>query len=494
MNSESPKRRFFSRLVRNWVSLIGAIFIVSSWFAFFLLLTLDFFAPDKNPYLGILTYLVAPFFFLLGLILWSIGWFIQRRQATRAVPGAPSTRFTIDVSRPRDRKLLLGFAAGGFVFLLITSIGSYETYEVTKSVQFCGQACHTPMEPQFVTYLHSPHARVECTSCHIGPGAKSLVKAKFNGLHQVFATIADDFPRPIHKTEKIQINQATCEQCHWPRRFVGNLDRTFTHYLADETNTPFTVRLSLKVGGADPTHGPVGGIHWHMNVANKVEYIATDHTKQAIPWIRLTDTNGVVTEFRTADFKDDPTRHTIHTMDCLDCHNRPAHHFRPPNDAVDLAMAAGRIDPSLPWVKSNVVASLVQTYSRKEEALQKIADFLGAKYPGSPNLGTLVTEVQRIYQHNFFPEMKTDWRAYPNNVGHKDWAGCFRCHDGLHKTVDGKRTVKASDCNTCHTILAQGAGADLDKLNPKGHTFFHIDAPNEDFSCNNCHTGAFPKE
>jgi nitrate/TMAO reductase-like tetraheme cytochrome c subunit len=494
MNSEPPKRTFLPRLVRNWVSLIGAILIVASWFSFFLLLTLDFFAPDKNPYLGILTYLVAPFFFLLGLVLWSIGWLIQRRQAARAAPGAPATRFTIDISRPRDRKLLMGFALGGSIFLMITSIGSYETYEVTKSVQFCGQACHTPMEPQFVTYQHSPHARVECTSCHIGPGAKSFVKAKFNGLHQVFATISDEFPRPIHKTETIKINQMTCEQCHWPQRFVGNLDRTFTHYLADETNTPFTVRLSLKVGGADPTHGPVGGIHWHMNVANKVEYIATDLTKQVIPWIRLTDSNGVATEFRVADFKDDPAKHTIHTMDCLDCHNRPAHHFRSPNDAVDLAMAAGQIDPSLPWVKSNVVASLVQTYATKAEALQKIADFLGSKYPGTPTLGSLLTEVQRIYQNNFFPEMKADWRAYPNNVGHKEWAGCFRCHDGLHKTEDGKRSVKASDCNTCHTILAQGSGAELEKLNAKGHTFFHIDAPNEDFSCNNCHTGAFPKE
>ena len=90
--------------------------------------------------------------------------------------------------------------------------------------------------------------------------------------------------------------------------------------------------------------------------------------------------------------------------------------------------------------------------------------------------------------------MKADWRAYPVNNSHKDWAGCFRCHDGLHKSTDGKKTIEASDCNSCHTILAQGSGEQLSQLNSKGHTFFHIDAPNEDFSCNNCHTGAFPKE
>ena len=494
VNSESPKRRFFARLVRNWVSLVGAILVVSSWFAFFLLLTLDFFAPNRNPYLGILTYLVAPLFFLVGLILMGIGGLLQRRQNARAVAGAPPTRFSIDVSRPRDRRLLSGFAVAGAVFLLLTSVGSYQTYHVTESVQFCGQACHTPMKPQFVAYQNSPHARVDCTRCHIGPGAKRFVQAKYNGIHQLFATLSDDFKRPIHKTERIQINQQTCEQCHWPKRFIGNLDRTYTHFLADETNTAFSVRLLLKVGGADPTHGPVGGIHWHMNVANKIEYIATDEQRQVIPWVRLTDTNGVATEFRTASFKEDPATHTIRTMDCLDCHNRPAHHFRAPNDAVDLALAAGRIDAAIPLVKSNVVAALTGVYSTEADALQKIASFLSAKYLDQPKAAALIDEVQRLYQANFFPEMKADWRAYPNNLGHKEWPGCFRCHDGLHKTADGKTKIQASDCNSCHVILAQGNGEQLEKLNPKGYSFFHIDAINEDFSCNNCHTGAFPKE
>ena len=231
-----------------------------------------------------------------------------------------------------------------------------------------------------------------------------------------------------------------------------------------------------------------------MNVANKIEYIATDDQRQVIPWVRVTATNGVVTEFRTDNFKADPATHTIRTMDCLDCHNRPAHHFRAPNDAVDLAMAAGRIDPAIPLVKSNVVAALTGIYSTEEDALQKITSVLKGKYPNHPKTGALTDEVRRLYQANFFPEMKADWRAYPNNIGHKEWPGCFRCHDGLHKAADAKTKIPASDCNSCHVILAQGSGEQLDKLNPKGHSFFHIDAINEDFSCNNCHTGAFPKE
>lgn len=494
MSTEQLRRPIFSRLIRNWVSLLGAIIVAASWFAFLLLLVVDTTASLQNPYVGILTYLVAPAFFIIGLTIWLIGWLLYRRQLRRAAPGAAPTKFTFDIARPGDRRLLMVFALGGAGILLMTAVGSFGSYQATKSVTFCGQACHQPMEPQFMAYQHSPHARVGCTECHIGTGAGNFFKAKFNGLHQVFATLSKDFERPIRLSGNITINQETCEQCHWPQRHIGTLERSYTHYLTDETNSPFTVRLLLKVGGGNPSQGPVGGIHWHMNIANKVEYITTDKAEQVIPWVRLTDANGVVTTFADPDFKDDPSKHTVRRMDCLDCHNRPAHHFHPPNDLVDLALTGGQLDPSIPFVKSNVVAALVQPYTKKEEALAKIAEFLNTKYANHPKVGALVSEAQRLYQANFFPEMKVDWRAHPNNIGHKEWAGCFRCHDGKHVTADGKRTLKASDCNSCHTILAQGSGEQLNQLNPKGHTFFHIDAPNEDFSCNNCHTGAFPKE
>jgi hypothetical protein len=303
-----------------------------------------------------------------------------------------------------------------------------------------------------------------------------------------------NYDRPI-KTPipNLRPAQDTCEQCHWPNRYVGQLDRTYQHFLADETNTAFAVRLSLNVGGGDPEHGQSGGIHWHMNLANKVEYIAADEQRQVIPWVRFTDPSGKVTEYKAKDFKDDPTKHTIRRMDCIDCHNRPAHHYNTPNDAVDIALATGKIDRALPWVKSNVVAALIATYSSENEALQKIGEGLRAKYPDDAKVEGAIAAAQNIFKNNLFPEMKADWRAYPNNIGHKEWAGCFRCHDGQHKSADA-RTIAASNCNSCHTILAQGSGEQLQQLNAAGHSFFHIDAINEEFSCNNCHTGAFPKE
>ena len=351
MNAPDLKPTFRSSLLQNWISLTGVVIALGSWFAFFLLLTIDYFSKKENPYLGILTSLVAPFFLLLGLSFVAVGWLNHRRQVARLASGVAVTRIVIDLSRPRDRRLLVGFIAGSIFFLVLTSIGSYQTYRVTESVQFCGQACHSVMEPQYVAYQHSPHAQVECTACHIGPGAQSFLKAKFNGLHQVYATIFDKYERPVYGHGKIAINQQTCEQCHWPQKYHGNLDRTYSHYLTDATNTPYTVRLLLKVGGGDTTHGPAGGIHWHMNLSNKVEYIATDALRQKIPWVRLTTAQGEVREFRSPDFKDDPQTHPLRTMDCMDCHNRPAHDFRLPTDAVDLAMSLGKISTKLPAVK-----------------------------------------------------------------------------------------------------------------------------------------------
>ena len=477
---------------RNWVSMTGLLLATASFFAFVLLFFIDVFAHHGNPYMGILAYIVAPAFLVFGLLLTVVGAWLLRRQTRKAQSGPP--KFMIDLSRPRDRKTLVAFVAGGLMFLLATALGSYNTYHYTESVNFCGTTCHTPMNPEYTAYLNSAHARVACAECHVGPGATWYVKSKLNGVHQLYCTTTDKFQRPIKTPVKnLRPAQETCEQCHWPQRFIGNLDRTYTHFLADETNTPFTVRLLLKVGGADPAHGPAGGIHWHMNEANKVEYIASDDQRQVIPWVRTTSRDGVVTEYRSKKFTDDPAKHTIRRMDCMDCHNRPALDFRSPNDSVDLAMSTGNIDPALPWATSNVVAVLTQTYATEAEAEAKIAEDLAKRYPKYAKVAGLVAATQDIYRHNFFPEMKVAWNVYPNNIGHKNWAGCFRCHDGDHKTADGKKQIAASDCNSCHTIVAQGAGAQLEKLNPKGFNFFHLDGEMNDFSCNNCHTGAFPK-
>jgi nitrate/TMAO reductase-like tetraheme cytochrome c subunit len=463
-------------------------------FAFLLLLAIDQFAGHRNPYVGILAYVVSPLFFILGIFLTFLGALIRWRTRRRAVQAAEPLAIKIDLSRPRDRRILAIFAACSVGFLFVTALGSYQTYQYTESVHFCGQTCHLPMEPEFVASQHAAHAKVECVACHVGPGAGAYFKTKINGVKQLYHALANDFERPIYVTAaNPRPAQVICEQCHWPNKYAGSVERTYRHFLSDEKNTPFTVRLLLNVGGGDPSNGPEGGIHWHMNIANKIEYIAADDQLRTIPWVRITHPNGVTTEYRTPDFKGDPATFRIRRMDCMDCHSRPAHKVHSPNDAVDLALSTGRIDSSTPWVKSKVVAALVKPYASKPEALQSIAASLHEAYPDPAQADPVIHEAQAIYRDNFFPEVKLDWRTHPDFVGHKTFDGCFRCHDGKHNSADGKMSIKASDCRSCHLILAQGTGEQLEQVNAKGHDFMHIDAEYSDFSCTDCHTGGVQK-
>lgn len=488
---DSPEQK---RYLRNWLSFAGGVLAVSAFFAFLLLCAIDLFSHNGNPYMGILAYVIAPGFLFLGLGMLVAGVWFERRHAKRGAAAMPSV-LHVDLTRPADRRKLQIFVVCSGIFLLCTAIGSYQSYHVSESVTFCGQTCHGPMKPEFTAYQNSSHAHVDCVACHVGHGAEAFVKAKMNGVHQLVGVMTGEYQHPI-KTPIRNLRPAreTCEECHWPKKFTANLDRTYQHYLADETNTPFAVRISLKVGGSDPAHGPVGGIHWHVSQDNKIEYLATDDRRQVIPWVRVTNPQGVVTEYRSPKFTNDIDGYEIRTMDCLDCHNRPSHRFSSPNDALDLAISIGKIDRSLPWVKSNAVAVLTRPYKTEAEARQQIDASLRAAYSGNPKADALVKEVQTIYSQNFFPEMKADWRAYPENIGHKNWPGCFRCHDGTHKSADSKKKIPASDCSSCHSILAQGDGVQLEKLNAKGNTFVHIDAEYENFDCNSCHTGAQQKE
>jgi nitrate/TMAO reductase-like tetraheme cytochrome c subunit len=368
----------------------------------------------------------------------------------------------IDLARPRDRRILGWFLAGTMTFLMLTAVGSYQTYQYTESVQFCGEVCHTVMQPEFTTYQHGSHARVACVECHIGSGAAWFVKAKISGTYQVYSVIFNKYDRPIPTPVKnLRPARETCLQCHWPEKYSGSIEKTEHHYFTDAANTPYTVRLLVHVGGGSPENGPVGGIHWHMLVSNKVEYYASDPQRQTIPWIRQTAADGTVKVYRAPGFKGDPDPGSIRQMDCMDCHNRPAHKYATPNDAVDEDLYLARIDKNLPSIKRVAVDLLTKTYATEAVATAALDQGLRKQYAAAPHLDDTIAAVQAIYRTNFFPEMRADWSKYPDNIGHLDSSGCFRCHDGKHQLVGGGKQVLTNDCNTCHTILAQGAGADL---------------------------------
>ncbi len=486
---KNDKQRFSP--FRNWISLIGMVLSLGSLFSFAMLFTMDVFAKESNPYLGILTFVAAPAFLALGVFMMIGGWLFSHRRLVKQARGESPLLLSIDFSRPDHRRNFVVFAVCAMVFLLVSALGSYHSFHFAESVAFCGQTCHVPMKPEHATYLVSPHARVGCTECHVGPGAVSFIKAKLNGVTQLKNTLLSSFPRPIETPHNLSPAQDTCERCHWPKKYYGDVEQTFTRFLSDETNTAYTARLVMKVGGGDATHGPVGGIHWHMNLGNKVEYITTKADRQVIPWVRFTNAKGEQTVYQTSEFKDDPAKSHVRTMDCMDCHNRPAHQFRSASDSADLALSLKKIDSTLPFIKSNLVAILSHTNATEAEGLAYIDSSLKKAYPKADAklIAAAIKETQESFSNSIFPEMKADWRRYPNNIGHKNWPGCFRCHDGKHKTGDGKKKIEASDCNSCHLILAQGAGEELGKLNPKGLAFAHPDSASEgkDPDCVTCH-------
>jgi NapC/NirT cytochrome c family, N-terminal region len=487
-------------LIQNWVSMVGLVVVVASLFAFLLLMAIDLSRGFGNPYLGILTYLVAPGFLIGGLALVVIGVIVERAQRRKDAPSDIARYPRIDFNVARQRKAVVIAAAAAVLFLAVTAFGSYGTYHFTESASFCGKTCHTLMTPEYTAYHNSPHARVACVQCHIGPGASWFVKSKLSGTYQVYATLFDKYPRPIPTPVKnLRPAQETCEQCHWPQAFYGNAERVNYHYLPDSANTAWTVRLLLKVGGGNPARGPVGGIHWHMNISNTVEYIASDSVRQVIPWVRIINEHGDTTVYRAPT--DSATDSLIAStpprrMDCIDCHNRPTHIYNSPSKAVNLELSTGRLSAALPWIKKRAVEVLSAEYDSTSQALDSIAATLTVEYQdqGDPALvRQAVTEVQNIYRNNFFPAMKADWRAYPDNIGHSLSLGCFRCHDGKHARPDGK--VISKECTTCHIIISQGTTAESRMIGPAGLEFEHpvnIGGMWKQVPCAACHKGGNP--
>ncbi len=478
------------RYFNNWISLAGAVIALGSGFSFLLLFALDTFSRSRNAYLGILTYIVAPAFFILGGMVTLLGWYWHRRQIRGSTSGRSALTFSLDLSQKRDRRNFVLFTSGTMAFLLLSAFGSYKTYHITESVEFCGEVCHTVMEPEFTTYQRGSHARVSCVACHIGSGAEWYVKSKLSGLYQVYSVIFKKYATPIDTpVRNLRPAQDTCEQCHWPQKFTGDLDRTLVRYLEDEENTPYYLRLGLKVGGGDPQHGPVSGFHWH--VTNKVEFWAADPDQLIIPWVRVTTVDGRTREYRTSGLVAEVPEEGIHTMDCMDCHNRPAHIFQSPGEAVDRALFLGRLDAQLPGIKGLALALLTGRYATAAEAEKALADGVREKYAGDHRVPATTAVLQEIYRNNFFPLMQADWSDYPSHLGHKNFPGCFRCHDDRHTTADGRYQIQMSDCNSCHTILAQGKSpADLKVLSAEGLDFAH---PGGDYGgglCSECHTGA----
>lgn len=463
-----------------------------------LLYLLELFSKASHPYMGLITFIVLPVFLIAGLLLVFVGMLQTRRRAISGTPEPPLPR--IDLNNPKHRKAAMIFSFGGVMFLVLSAFGSYQAYEYTDSVQFCGQVCHKVMEPEYTAYLGSPHARVACVECHIGSGASSFVRSKISGSYQVYSVLFHKYPRPIATpVHSLRPAKETCEQCHWPRHFYSAKLLSRTYFLSNPENTRSHLDLLMKIGGGDPVSGQAG-IHAHMYLDNKVSYVAMDRGRNNIPYVESTAADGTKTVYRSTDnpVTDAQLAKGEHrTVDCIDCHNRPTHVFRHPAQSVNQAMGAGAISPTLPDIKRVSVEALEGTYTSKEGAdtaiTKTLAEYYRTSYPKmaatrQADIQQATAQLREIYNHNYFPKMNVSWKGFPDHIGHMYSDGCFRCHDGKHVSSDGRVITKS--CNACHTLLSQSVGGGPQAISLGGVAFQHpgnVGDSWKDSKCTVCH-------
>jgi hypothetical protein len=365
------------------------------------------------------------------------------------------------------RRLVYFLGVTTVVNIAIASQLSYGAVNYMDTTTFCGKTCHNVMQPEYTAYQNSPHAKVECVKCHIGPGAGWFVRSKLSGVGQVFAVSFNTYPRPIPTpVRNLRPARETCEACHWPQKYGEDRVRVISTFADDETNSATKTVLLMKIGGGNNGIGIHGT---HLGPGVLIRYRNSDDARQNIPWVEYNTADGKSVTFATPGTRPDGAGLPIpREMDCMDCHNRPSHSYELPDRAVDRDMNAGLIAASLPFAKKKAVEILKVNYASRDDAAKRIPEAFAAYYRQSyPAVWTskqaLVTssgeQVLAIYNRNIFPDMNVTWGHYPNNIGHTDFPGCFRCHDGNHSAPGG--AVITQDCNACHNLLA------MDEANPK---------------------------
>lgn len=390
------------------------------------------------------------------------------------------------------------------VFILVLAGGTY-TWEYTNSPGFCGTTCHT-MPPQNIAYLNSPHSKVTCEECHIGRASFSdQLMRKTQGIKETYYEIFKLYKYPI-RAEALRPALETCEKCHRPETFSDDSLQVIKHYANDEANMVTSTYLIMKTGGGDKREGLGFGIHWH--ITNKILYYATDDLNQNIPYVRVYKDDGTYTEYTDVSSGVDPAsldESQLKQMDCTTCHNRVTHNFMYPSDSVDLSMSRGLIDPSIPAIHQNAVNVLSASYPSHEDAVKAIdglADVYKQTYPDfyaqkGDAIQAALTEIQAIYDRTVFQDQKIDWTTHPNNLGHINSPGCFRCHDGKH--LNSNNQAIRLECNLCHSIPVVTSSKDLvtkieinsGGVEPDSHlnpNWINLHNKSINQTCSQCHT------
>ncbi|MBK8597540.1 MAG: NapC/NirT family cytochrome c [Holophagales bacterium] len=457
-------RTVFRVLGQNRVSQTGIVVTTATGISMVFLWIIETLrGGHEHPYSGIVLFLVLPAVFVAGLVLIPAGFFLQRRADRKAgrenEPPPP-----IDLTSPKFRRVFTFVVIATLANATLVGFASYKGLEVMDSVGFCGEACHTVMAPELAAYKGSPHSRIGCVECHIGAGASWFVQSKLSGTRQVVAVALKTYSMPIPSPVRhLRPARETCEQCHWPQRFTGDRVIVKKKYAEDEKNTVLTTVLVMHVGGMN-AQGSVGIHGRHLDAGSRISYTALDERRQQIATVSYRDDAGKTVDYASTELKptaDALAKGEVRSMDCVDCHNRPTHAFELPHRGLDREITAGAISRDLPFVKKQALELLKGTYESQDAAAKAIGDGLTAYYAKQyPEIAAskkaeiekAVQAVQAVYRRNVFPDMKLVWGYHPNNIGHEDFPGCFRCHGGNHESKDGKPI--SADCEACHQVLA----------------------------------------
>ena len=393
--------------------------------------------------------------------------------------------------------VLFVFAVPVFLLLAIPP-----AWEYSNTADFCGKTCHT-MPPEYNTYLVSPHARVPCVDCHIGRDwiAKQALR-KTEHVTLLYKTVTGDYEYPI-RVSSMRPARDTCERCHFPEKFSDDSLRVIHRFDDSEENAPYAIYLLMHTGGGSQREGLGRGIHWHIE--NKIEYITTDAEHQDIPWVRVQYADGTTDEYVSLDATidtDNLGQYTLHEMDCISCHNRISHLIPPPRTLVDTALLRGDLPADLPYIRARAVEALALTDDAAfEQALAEMETFYQEEYPDlyeerRADVDSAIALVAQLHADNTYSEQELNWETHPNNIGHRDSAGCFRCHDGKHFNAAGEAV--RLECNLCHSIpqivrpgVIEPMLPLVTGLEPSSHldsTWIARHHVELDETCTNCHT------
>jgi len=454
----------------NFITITGGVLTTLSALLIITFVVVELFGELENPYIGLFAYVLMPTIFVMGLILIPTGMWMRRRKLVREGTSEveKSTFPVFDFNDPRIRRvgvIIIGLTA---VNAVIFGASSFLAVEKMESVEFCGETCHTVMQPEHTAYQQSPHSRVACVKCHIGPGASWFVKSKLDGLRQVVHTALNTYHRPVGTPLKaLRPARETCEQCHWPGKHFGDKLRVVVRHATDEANTPSYTAMLLKTGGGSLDIGRHGGIHWwHIESDNVIRYVPGDDRNESVVWVELTTADGEVRTYtRDGEEFSADVENQARIMDCIDCHNRPTHLFNTPPKSLDWVLETHPELIDLPYFKKQAQAAIEVEYATHAEGVAAVRDamltFYRNEYPGVVAENTELVDsgadlASRVYARITFPEMNTNWETHPNHIGHDDFPGCWRCHDDEMATADGEHVIPM-DCENCHVFLVEDA-------------------------------------